>query len=75
MKVRLHLDTYADIGNGTFTIEATCWRSFEIGKAETPRRETHCSAKPNDAPTPNEILALYKGLYQGHDVAPAESAT
>jgi hypothetical protein len=76
VKIRVHLSTYADRGDGTFTVDVSRWRAPNPGEVEREVRATDCRDKPNASPTTDDVLALYRALYPApHDVAAAEASS
>lgn len=70
MKFRLHANTYRDNGDGTFSIDISSWRSWE----DKWYRVTDRKSKPNDAPTSEDLIALYQREHRGmRDIAIAEA--
>lgn len=72
MKIRLHLDTYADRGDGTFTVDVSRWRAPNPGEPLREDVKNECRDKPNGAPTTDDLLAVYRALFPRDDVAAAD---
>jgi hypothetical protein len=74
MKIRLHVDSYRDLGNGTFEVRVTYTRPLNPGEPDRDQTRTDCRNKPNDAPTSDDVLALYRALFPRDDVDVAAAA-
>jgi hypothetical protein len=63
MIIRLHFSTYVDKGDGTFSMNVTYVRPLNPGDAPTAQVRTTCRPKPAPAPTADDMLALYRGMF------------
>lgn len=71
MRFRVHLSTYVDNRDGTFSVDVSCFRPHEPGGPEKEFRSTQTQRKPRALFDADDVIAFYQAKHRRADFAAA----